>query len=308
MTKNVTVKKQKKVTIGKYIDPKTDFGFKHIFGTKEFLMSFLNTVVKIDGGISDLQYGNTEKKGISKEDRATFYDLYCTTGKGEHIIIELQFRHQQYYRSRALYYAARLILLQGEDKSGTDWDFRLAPVYSVNITNFHLTGSKKELPDGKKYSVYTLFDEEPLLTFVFLELPRFHFPKNINEIDDDLEQWVYVIKNMSKLKTMPEFFKNTVFEKIFLKAEVAQMSTKDRNQYERSLKRYLDMNALLKEVAESRKEVAESRKEVAESRRIIVNYQQVVKAKDNEIATKDNEIATKEREIAELRRRLGLNQ
>jgi len=29
--------------VGRYINPLTDFGFKHIFGTKEFLIDFLNT-------------------------------------------------------------------------------------------------------------------------------------------------------------------------------------------------------------------------------------------------------------------------
>ena len=53
-----TVKKQKpapaEVPAGRYIDLRTDFGFKHIFGDKEFLMNFLNAVLKIEGGIVDL--------------------------------------------------------------------------------------------------------------------------------------------------------------------------------------------------------------------------------------------------------------
>jgi predicted transposase/invertase (TIGR01784 family) len=159
-----------KVLKGKYINPLTDFGFKLIFGTKKFLIVFLNAVLKIKGGIKDLKYANTEIKGISKDDRTTFYDLYCTTGNDENIIIEMQFRYQKNYRDRALFYASRLIQNQGLNKLGKDWDFKLTPVYSVNIVNFHITGKRKELPDGKKYTIDTLFD---VLTFVFLELPRF---------------------------------------------------------------------------------------------------------------------------------------
>jgi hypothetical protein len=67
--------KKKTISTGRYIDPKTDFGFKLIFGTKEFLIPFLNAVLKIKGGIKELFYGNTEKKGVSEDDRSSFYDL-----------------------------------------------------------------------------------------------------------------------------------------------------------------------------------------------------------------------------------------
>jgi hypothetical protein len=41
--------------VARYINPLTDFGFKHIFGTKEFLIDFLNAVLDIEGGILDLK-------------------------------------------------------------------------------------------------------------------------------------------------------------------------------------------------------------------------------------------------------------
>jgi len=43
----------------KYIDPFTDFGFKHIFGTEEnknFLISFLNDLLDISDKIVDIEY------------------------------------------------------------------------------------------------------------------------------------------------------------------------------------------------------------------------------------------------------------
>ena len=70
-------KKALKKSIGKYINPLTDFGFKHIFGTKEYLMDFLNAVLKIKGGIVDLHYDNTVRPGRSEDDRTTIFDLYC---------------------------------------------------------------------------------------------------------------------------------------------------------------------------------------------------------------------------------------
>jgi hypothetical protein len=82
-------------TVGRYIDPLTDFGFKHIFGKKKFLLHFLNSVLDIKGGIVDLQYDNPERPGRSKDDRTMYFDLYCTLETGESIILEMQYNHQQ---------------------------------------------------------------------------------------------------------------------------------------------------------------------------------------------------------------------
>ena len=81
----------------RYIDLRTDFGFKHIFGDREFLLYFLNAVLKIEGGIVDLHYDNTEKPGLFKGDRTTIFDLYCKTKAGESILIEMQNARQECY-------------------------------------------------------------------------------------------------------------------------------------------------------------------------------------------------------------------
>ena len=46
------------------------------------MLNFLNSVLDIEGGITDLTYTNTEILGLTKEDRKAIYDLICTTGKG----------------------------------------------------------------------------------------------------------------------------------------------------------------------------------------------------------------------------------
>ena len=71
-TQSATVKKKAvKELMGRYINPLTDFGFKRIFGNKEFLINFLNSVLRIEGGIVDLHYDNVERPGLSAEDRTT---------------------------------------------------------------------------------------------------------------------------------------------------------------------------------------------------------------------------------------------
>ena len=77
-------------SLGKYVNPATDFGFKLIFGFKAFLLHFLNALLPVEGGIASLEYRNTVRPRRSKEERENIFDLYCISGKGEHFIIEMQ--------------------------------------------------------------------------------------------------------------------------------------------------------------------------------------------------------------------------
>lgn len=88
----------------RYINPLTDFGFKYLFGAKDLLIDFLNGILDVDSGIVDLTYENTERIPHSKHERIARFDLHCTTGTGERIIIEMQNNSQDFFRDRTVYY------------------------------------------------------------------------------------------------------------------------------------------------------------------------------------------------------------
>ena len=108
---------------------------------------------------------------------------------------------------------------------------------------------KKNLPKEEKYKKYLsyiqLIDREThelfsdKLNIICIELPR--FGKKMNEEKTFLEQWIYLIKNMHKLKDMPEEMKAEIFETVFGIAKIAQMSKEEVNRYLKSLS---DMNAV----------------------------------------------------------------
>jgi predicted transposase/invertase (TIGR01784 family) len=103
----------------KYIDPFTDFGFKHIFGTEEnkrFLISFLNDLLDIEDKIIDLEYWNLEKMGLSISDRKAIFDVYCTDEKNNKFIVELQRSKQEYFKDRSVYYTT--FPIQEQSKKG----------------------------------------------------------------------------------------------------------------------------------------------------------------------------------------------
>ena len=280
--------------VGKYINPLTDFGFKFIFGTKEYLIDFLNTVLKIEGGIVDLQYSNTERKGLSEKDRTTIFDLFCTLKNGERVIIEMQYHRYDNFTERTLYYVSRLIQEQGEEKKGDkDWEFDLKPVYSVNIVNFPIDTDKRKRRNQNKYITYAhIIDRDThkiicdKLTFVYLELP--YFTKSEHEVTDNIDWWMYVIKNMSKLNHLPDALRNRIFERLFLKAEIAKLSKEERKKYDQSIKDLSDMSFIL---AQKDRKIAELSKDVA------------ALSKDN--ATKANRLAEQAKRLAEYERKYG---
>ena len=211
--------------LGVYISLLTDFGFKRVFGIKEVMLNFLNSVLDIEGGIKDLRYGNPEKLGFSQFDRKAVYDLYCITGNDEHIIVEIQYISQLYFKDRTLLYAARLI--NEQSVKGKEWDFKLPPVYSVNILDFCFEDALlplqieiKRTDENKYISRVRLIDSDTgelfydKLTFFYIELPR--FTKELQELKTFFEQWIFIIKHLHELNDLPEEFRNgEVFEQLF---------------------------------------------------------------------------------------------
>ena len=77
-------------------------------------------------------------------------------------------------------------------------------------------------------------------TIVFLELPD--FKKQANELETDYERWLYVLKHLANLKEMPETLKrNKIFKKLFMEAEIANMTQEELDKYDKSLKKYSNM-------------------------------------------------------------------
>lgn len=248
----------------KYIDMLTDFGFKRIFGDKELLMAFLNAFFESEGKvITSVRNINKEMTPVNKDDRTIFYDVLCKTSKGESFIIEMQHKPQDTFRERSIYYMSRAIDDQGRGKK--KWNYKLCPVYGIFITNFHL--KDVQLPDTpitevvlKNRKTNDIFSDK--IRMFFLDLLAFD-KKTEEECETKLDNWIYSIKNSGKMKTAPRMAKTSpVFDKLYSRAELAAMTTRQRNQYELSLKHYWDMlsdrettrNRIKKERAEAREE------------------------------------------------------
>lgn len=99
--------------MAKYIDPRTDFGFKRLFGqedSKEILKQFLFDVLNLPYPIEELTYIPLEQLPKSATDRRGIYDVYCIDRMGNRFIVEMQQGDQANVKERALYYTAPLPL------------------------------------------------------------------------------------------------------------------------------------------------------------------------------------------------------
>ena len=99
------------------------------------------------------------------------------------------------------------------------------------------------------------------LRMIFLQLPL--FTKEANECENQVERWIYLLKNMETLNRLPWAAQSAVFQKLESIADVGGMTRAERLQYDEALKKYRDTISVFEGVRmEGRKEgiVANARK------------------------------------------------
>ena len=228
----------------KYIDPFTDFGFKKLFGeecNKDLLLDFLNELLhKREGKIVSLSYLKNERLGISEASRKAVFDIHCENEKGEKFIVELQKTKQEYFKDRALYYSTFPI---SEQAIPGEWNFQLKAVYTIAILNFVFEEDKND-PHKYRYDVmlsdidtYKIFYDK--LMFIYLEMPK--FTKEAEELETHFEKWMYILKNLKRLDSIPDKLREKIFEKIFAAAEIAKLTPEEYKSYIDSLNSYRDL-------------------------------------------------------------------
>ena len=222
---------------GKYIDLMVDWSFKKIFGTevnKDILIEFLKVIFP-QYAISDITYVPTEQLGIMEDDRKAIFDVLCRTVDGKTFLVEMQRGYQKHFFERALFYTSFPIMKQGkkalaeEARGNRPWDFSLDGVFFLGILNFkyeddEMTEHRYRLMEATSKKLMT-----DKLEFVFVEVEK--FDKGEDELETDLDKWLYLLKNMSNLLKRPERLRDRIFTKLFDVAELAQLDDEDRIKY-----------------------------------------------------------------------------
>lgn len=220
----------------KYIDPFTDFGFKHIFGNEEnkhFLISFLNDLLDIEDKIVDLEYRNLEKLGLNIVDRRAVFDVYCTDKKNNSFIVELQRSKQKYFKDRSLYYTS--FPIQQQSKRG-DWNYRLKKIFFVGILDFTLDDNYLTEVQLKDANNEVFYDK---LKYYYLQMPN--FKKQEKELSNHLEYWLYYLNHLANSQSIPETLANDeLITEAFQVAEFLALDEDEQFAYQLDLKAKLD--------------------------------------------------------------------
>ena len=222
----------------RFIDPMVDWSFKRLFGSevnKDILIEFLKVIFP-DAGITDISYIPTEQLGIMEEDRKAVFDVLCRTADGREFLVEMQRGAQRHFFERALFYTSFPIMKQGrkslaeeKDDGERPWNFRLDGVFFLGVLNFRyeddeLTEHRYRLKEATTGKTMT-----GKLEFVFVEVAK--FDKREDELVTDLDRWLYMLKNLSRLLERPAALRDRIFGRIFDVAEIASLDDNDKRKY-----------------------------------------------------------------------------
>ncbi len=234
----------------RFINPHTDFGFKYLFGreeTKGFLISLLNEILKGERQIKELEFMDKERVPRSYDDRTILYDVLCRSDSGEEFIVEMQRKDEGNFKDRCIYYESSLIATQGEQ--GRDWNFRLIPVYIIVLMEFNVSRDEKLLRrDVGLMDMKTneLFSDKFRMIFIDLNA----MDKLEEECDTNFERWIYILKNMDRLKEIPYKEVSDMWADFEVVADVGSMSRAERRDYESSLNSYRVLLSAFEKTAE----------------------------------------------------------
>ncbi len=186
-----------------FINPKTDFAFKKIFGSeqsKDILINFLDAILyQSTSNITDLEILDPYQAPRIQGIKDSFLDVKASLQGGQTVIIEMQVLNVLGFDKRVLYNAAKAFSIQldvGEDYT------MLNPIIALTITDFEM------FPHSPKViSSYALREKEEMSSYsddielVFVELPK--FKKELDQLTDLSDKWIYFLKNANKLRSVP---------------------------------------------------------------------------------------------------------
>lgn len=232
----------------KYLNPFTDFGFKNLFGkdySKDVLIDFLNELYSDLNGMNrivDITYTDKEKIRLTKFGKTVIYDIHCLTDTNQQLIIEMQVNSQSHFVSRAIYYLCRAVSEQGE--MGDNWKYGFSPVYGIYFTDFKVS----DMPEKVKTHVKLcdVDNGKPMsnkICLSFIQLP--YFIKEKEACKTGFDQWIFVLKNLETMETMPFTEVKAIFANVRDISDYRRLDPEQREEYDDALKRYRDHQCVM---------------------------------------------------------------
>lgn len=187
-----------------YINPKTDYAFKKIFGSsesKDILISFLNAMI-YDGNptIEDLEIIDPNLPPRVEGLKDSSLDVKAKLTDGTLVIIEMQVLNVESFGQRILYNAAKTYAFQLQKGEGYRM---LKPVIALTITDFEMFKNSNNLISRFIYKeeASNLPYPDNDIKLVFVELPK--FTKKVDQLETLADKWLYFMKYAITITEVP---------------------------------------------------------------------------------------------------------
>ena len=188
-----------------FINPKTDYAFKKIFGSSEsksILKSFLNALI-YEGRptIQDLEIINPNLPPKVEGLKDSYLDVKAFLDNGTIVIIAMQVLNVQSFSKRVLFNAAKTYAFQLQAGEGYRM---LKPVIALTITDFEMFPNSPMVISRFVYKEETtnLTYKENDIKLIFVELPKFQL--ELPQLESLTDKWIYFMKYARTLQEVPE--------------------------------------------------------------------------------------------------------
>lgn len=246
----------------RFIDPRTDFAFKKIFGSEEskpILISFLNALVyQGQPRIKDLEIIDPYQAAKVLGLKDTYLDVKAVLDDNTKVIIEMQYEYLPGFEQRVLYNAAKGYanqLVRGQRYS------ELNSVIALTIVNFNLFKTRTEFISYFEFKERNDLTDYPYseITMIFVELAKFN--KELDELEEITDKWIYFLKKASELDKIPETLEqDQEIKQAFVIANESSFSIEELDKIQKQELYRLDQEMLqemLQEMAKKAQQQAE---------------------------------------------------
>jgi len=290
----------------RYINPKTDFAFKKIFGSAgshRILRSFLNGILyEGEDRIESLEivdpYSIPRLEGM----KDSYLDVRAVLRDGQRVIIEMQVLNIPGMEKRVLYNAAKEY--SNQLAKGQDYKM-LNPVIALTITDFIMF---PEL-EGQVISRFALMEKNQLIAYpdgdvelVFVELPK--FKRGLNELRGLTDEWLFFVDSAADMDAVPEQLSAVdEIEDAFEIAETARLTPEEDHRLELKTRWIADQKMILEmkldAEASAARETARAAQETARAEQEAARAEQAELRAEQETARAEQE-AAKSRETLKI--------
>ena len=218
----------------KFVDITNDIAFRKIFGNaskKKSLISFLNAVIDLPENeqIIDVEITSPYQLGKLSGAKSTIVDVKAKDEKGNIFIVEMQVAEFDFFHKRILYYTSQSYVSQID--KGVEYT-KLRPVYFIGILEFKIGQSTNYFSKHKVLNVETKEQVIQDVEFNFIELPK--FDKKPEQLQTNIDQWTYFIKNAESLTVIPDSVKDEGLREAYTEADKQNWTKQELEDYERA--------------------------------------------------------------------------